>query len=64
MQEKDNSQEIYGVKIDVRRRGCNGYSYVMDYVKEEQIGKLWSGNLLRVWADVEKVAKQIQASSK
>lgn len=40
MQEKDDSQEIYGVKIDVRRRGCNGYSYVMDYVKEDQIGKL------------------------
>ena len=26
------------------------------------IGKIWSGNLLRVWAEVEKVAKQIQAS--
>jgi len=27
---------------------------------EEQIGKLWSGNLLRVWGDVEKVAKRLQ----
>lgn len=28
---------------------------------EPQIAKLWSGNLLRVWAEVEKVAAQIQA---
>jgi len=28
---------------------------------EEQIGKIWSGNLLRVWADAEKAAKEIQA---
>jgi membrane dipeptidase len=28
---------------------------------EEQIGKLWSGNLLRVMAEVEKVAKQLQS---
>jgi len=27
---------------------------------EEQIGKLWSGNLLRVWGDVEKVAPKLQ----
>jgi membrane dipeptidase len=27
---------------------------------EEQIAKIWSGNLLRVWSDVEKIAKQIQ----
>jgi iron-sulfur cluster assembly accessory protein len=33
MQEKED--DIYGVKIDVRRRGCNGYSYVMDYVKQD-----------------------------
>jgi membrane dipeptidase len=24
---------------------------------EEQIAKIWSGNLLRVWGEVEKVAK-------
>jgi membrane dipeptidase len=27
---------------------------------EEQIGKLWSGNLLRVMADVERIAKEMQ----
>lgn len=31
---------MYGVKIDVKRRGCNGYSYVMDYVKKEDINKM------------------------
>jgi membrane dipeptidase len=28
---------------------------------EEQIAKIWSGNLLRVWSEVQQVAKQIQA---
>jgi membrane dipeptidase len=27
---------------------------------EEQIGELWSGNLLRVWGDGEKVAQKLQ----
>ena len=27
---------------------------------EEQIGKIWSGNLLRVWGEVEKVAASMQ----
>jgi membrane dipeptidase len=31
---------------------------------EEQIAKLWSGNLLRVWSQVERVATQIQAGTK
>ena len=25
---------------------------------EEQIGRIWSGNLLRVWREVEKIARQ------
>ena len=25
------SQSIMGVRVGVRRRGCNGYSYVMNY---------------------------------
>ena len=41
MSERDeSSSDIYGVKIDVRRRGCNGYTYVMDYIKQEEVSKL------------------------
>jgi Fe-S cluster assembly iron-binding protein IscA len=35
MDDKEDKTELYGVKIDVRRRGCSGYSYVMDYVKQD-----------------------------
>lgn len=38
--EGKEEKDVYGVKIDVRRRGCNGYSYVMDYLKKDQISKL------------------------
>jgi membrane dipeptidase len=31
---------------------------------EEQIGKIWSGNLLRVMADVDRIAKEIQAGKR
>lgn len=47
----NGAEETFNVTLELVRRG---YS-------EEQIGKLWSGNLLRVMADVEKVAKQIQS---
>jgi len=30
---------------------------------EKQVAKLWSGNLLRVMADVERVAKKLQSAS-
>ena len=37
----DEGKEIQGVKVGVRRRGCNGYSYVMNYALEgEAISKL------------------------
>ncbi|MCX6134453.1 MAG: dipeptidase [Ignavibacteriales bacterium] len=31
---------------------------------EEDIDKIWGGNLLRVWRDVERVAKEIQSGSR
>jgi membrane dipeptidase len=50
----NSASETFNVTLELVKRGYT----------EEQIGKLWSGNLLRVWAEVEKVAKQIQAGSK
>ena len=46
----DSAAEAFNVTLELVRRGYT----------EEQVGKLWSGNLLRVWADVEKVAKKLQ----
>jgi membrane dipeptidase len=46
----DSAAEAFNVTLELVRRGYT----------EEQIGKLWSGNLLRVWADVEKVAQKLQ----
>ncbi|HUQ86092.1 MAG TPA: membrane dipeptidase, partial [Vicinamibacterales bacterium] len=47
----NGADETFNVTLELVRRGYT----------EEQIGKMWSGNLLRVMAEVEKVAKQIQA---
>ncbi len=47
----NSAAETFNVTLELVRRGYT----------EEQIGKIWSGNLLRVWADVERVAKEIQA---
>ncbi len=46
----NSAAEAFNVTLELVRRGYT----------EEQIGKLWSGNLLRVWEDVEKVAKDLQ----
>lgn len=46
----NSSAEAFNVTLELVR---HGYS-------EQQIGKLWSGNLLRVWGEVEKVAKTLQ----
>lgn len=43
-----NASETFNVTLELVRRGYT----------EEQIAKLWSGNLLRVMAEVERVAKQ------
>jgi membrane dipeptidase len=48
----NGADETFNVTLELVRRGYT----------EEQIGKLWSGNLLRVMADVEKVAKKIQGA--
>jgi membrane dipeptidase len=47
----NSAAETFNVTLELVRRGYT----------EEQIGKIWSGNLLRVWSDAEKVAKEIQA---
>lgn len=46
----NSASETFNVTLELVRRGYT----------EEQIAKLWSGNLLRVWGEVEKVAKQLQ----
>jgi membrane dipeptidase len=50
----NGAEDTFNVTLELVRRGYT----------EEQIGKMWSGNLLRVMADVEKVATQIQAGQK
>jgi membrane dipeptidase len=49
----DSAAEAFNVTLELVRRGYT----------EGQIAKLWSGNLLRVWTDVEKVAKDLQKKS-
>jgi membrane dipeptidase len=47
----NGADETFNVTLELVRRGYT----------EEQIAKIWSGNLLRVWGEVEQVAKKIQA---
>ena len=49
----NDASETLNVTAELVRRG---YS-------EDEIGKLWSGNLLRVWREVEKVAAELQAAN-
>ena len=44
----NSTAESFNVTLELVRRGYT----------EQQIGKLWSGNLLRVWGEVDKVAKK------
>jgi membrane dipeptidase len=46
----NSAAEAFNVTLELVRRGYT----------EEQTGKLWSGNLLRVWGEVDKVAQQLQ----
>lgn len=50
----NSAAESFNVTLELVKRGYT----------EEQIGKMWSGNLLRVWREVENVAKEIQAGRK
>ncbi len=50
----NGAEETFNVTLELVKRGYT----------EEQIGKLWSGNLLRVMADVERIAKELQAGKR
>lgn len=47
----DDASESANVTVELVRRGYT----------DEEIRKIWGGNLLRVWGDVERVAAEIQA---
>jgi membrane dipeptidase len=46
----NSAAEAFNVTLELVRRGYT----------EDQIGKLWSGNLLRVWEQVERVSRDLQ----
>ena len=46
----NDASETFNVTLELVRRGYT----------EEEIGKLWSGNLLRVWREVERVSQELQ----
>jgi membrane dipeptidase len=46
----DSAADAFHVTLELVRRGYT----------EAQIGKLWSGNLLRVWAEVDKAGKKLR----
>ncbi len=46
----NSAAEAFNVTLELVKRGYT----------EEQIGKMWSGNLLRVWGDTEKVAQKLR----
>ena len=50
----NSAAESFNVTLELVRRGYT----------EEQISKLWSGNLLRVWAEDQRIAKDIQKVEK
>ncbi|MEP6715960.1 MAG: membrane dipeptidase [Terriglobia bacterium] len=46
----NSAADAFNVTLELVRRGYT----------EEQIGKLWGGNLLRVWGEVEKVSQRLR----
>jgi len=49
----NDASETFNVTRELVKRGYN----------EEDIAKLWGGNLLRVWREVERIAAEMQAQS-
>jgi membrane dipeptidase len=49
----NSAAEAFNVTLELVRRGYT----------EEQIGKLWSGNLLRVWGEVQKIGEKLRKQS-
>lgn len=49
----NDASETFNVTLELVRRGYT----------EEDIGKLWGGNLLRVWREAERVASEVQAQA-
>jgi microsomal dipeptidase-like Zn-dependent dipeptidase len=49
----NDASETFNVTLELVRRGYT----------EERIGKLWSGNLLRVMDQVQEVARRLQAGA-
>ncbi len=49
----NDASETFNVTLELVRRGYG----------EDEIRKLWGGNLLRVWREVERVAAELQAAS-
>ncbi len=48
----NSAADAFNVTLELVRRGYT----------EEQIGKLWSGNLLRVWGEVQDIGRKLQAA--
>ena len=49
----NDASETFNVTLELVRRGYT----------EEEIAKLWGGNLLRVWREVERMAQELQAET-
>ena len=50
----DSAADTFNVTLELVRRGYG----------ETDIAKLWGGNLLRVWREVEDAARRLQADAK
>mgnify|MGYP001395552278 FL=1 len=48
-----DASEVMNITIELVKRGYN----------EEQIGKIWSGNLIRVFKEVQKISEQIKTDT-